>query len=111
LNLQNFTSGKRKKSFMGDSNSDFLYELQVDFTLSVDTAFAKNFDEFLRKELNVNNILYSTREGLHSFYIDAVKGKMARSSYVENDEYVDIPGETIEYENLRDLIYRTYLSY
>jgi hypothetical protein len=36
---------------------------------------------------------------------------MARSSYVENDEYVDIPGETIEYENLRDLIYRTYLSY
>ena len=111
LNLQNFTGGKRKKSFMGDSNPDFLYELQVDFTLSVDTAFAKNFDEFLRKELNVNNILYSTREGLHSFYIDAVKGKMARSSYVENDEYVDIPGETIEYENLRDLIYKTYLSY
>lgn len=55
--------------------------------VGIDTAIAANYAEEL-SEHNVNNLLYETREGIYSCYIDMVEGKIGPSSYAPEDSMV-----------------------
>jgi len=60
-----------------------LYEQKHYFTLGIDTALAKESGGELADE-RIPTKLYATDEGKFSMYIDAVDGKIAASSYVED---------------------------
>lgn len=57
--------------------------------IGVDTTFAAQYPEEMEK-MQVNNLLYTTREGVFSCYIDAVHKKTGPSSFCTKNEMVDI---------------------
>ncbi len=61
-------------------------------TLSVDTAVLDQHP-LLCETLGVTKILTTSAEGAFSMYIDAVEGRMAKSSYVPSYEYVKLHDE------------------
>lgn len=62
-------------------------------TLSVDTAVLDQYPQ-LCEVLGVSKALTSSPEGKFSMYIDLVNEKMAKSSYVKPEEYVDLYGDS-----------------
>lgn len=58
-------------------------------SLSVDTAMLELYPDLV-KILGINKVLTSSQEGKFSMYIDAVQDRMAKSSYVADDEYVTL---------------------
>ena len=84
--------------------------VSLDTSLSVDTEFALRFEKFLREDMGIAPELYTTREGLYSFYIDGVEDKMAKSSYVNSDEYQKLP-INCDVNSLKDIVYKNYLKY
>lgn len=58
-------------------------------SLSIDTAMLELYPELV-KILGVKEALTSSPEGKFSMYIDVVQDRMAKSSYVADDEYVPL---------------------
>ena len=55
--------------------------------IGIDTAIAAQYEEQLNK-LGIPNLLYTTKEGAYSMYIDAVNQTMAPSSYASPDKTI-----------------------
>ena len=68
-------------------------ELNDDYkcpTIGIDTMVAKKWELDLKSN-NISTVLYSTEEGKFSMYIDAVRGRMAASSYDPKMYLLDLP--------------------
>ena len=65
-----------------DNSKDRFYQL------SVDTAVLDQHPSLV-KTLGVSEALTTSPEGAFSMYVDMVKGRMAKSSYVTESEYID----------------------
>lgn len=68
-------------------------------TLSVDTAILQQFPN-LPKMLKVDPILYTTKEGKFSCYVDVVNKLYGPSSYCKKEEFVDLPSTVKEMTNI-----------
>ena len=51
--------------------------------VGIDTSLAKEFEYEINRYLGIPLWLYDVKEGLYSFYVDCVDGKVASSSYSE----------------------------
>lgn len=72
--------------------------------IGVDTAFANKYQDIL-DILGVNPKLYFKEEGKFSMYIDAVEGKLGKSSYT--DEYIEFKPNKQNIEKFLN-IYRSF---
>lgn len=68
---------------------ELLHEQHRFLRIGVDTTFASRYPEEMEK-MKVNSLLYTTREGVFSCYIDAVRKKIGPSSFCPKREMVDV---------------------
>lgn len=108
LGYKNVGFGKTYERFsISDDQKAVLVNLVRDWegrnSLSVDTAVIDQYGDVLEM-LEIDPVLYSSPEGKFSCYVDLVLGRMAKSSYVEDNEYVPLPRSTEGFIS----IYREY---
>jgi MoaA/NifB/PqqE/SkfB family radical SAM enzyme len=76
------------------------------YRFSVDTSFAKIYGKNMLEKMNIHPMTYQTEEGKFSCYINAVEGKIGKSSYDNNLELLNLKDT-----NLRKQILEKFSQY
>ncbi|MDD3982832.1 MAG: radical SAM protein [Candidatus Omnitrophica bacterium] len=111
VNLLGFKNTNEKTAKYEDLSSNKKEMLQAlmfaqdnNIRIGIDTSFAAKYQDILNI-LNIPTVSYFKEEGKFSMYIDAVEGKLGKSSYT--DEYIDFNPNKQNVEKFLN-IYRTF---
>jgi MoaA/NifB/PqqE/SkfB family radical SAM enzyme len=91
-----------------DETWDSLMQLRGEYPyrkIGIDTVFAEAIQDRLA-EMKISPILYHTKDGMFSCYIDAVQERIAPSSYCLESDYVALKRNNLDFQD----IYRSFAT-